>query len=210
MKPFLLTEATLLYAVDTLADRDPALGRIVARYGRPPLWAREPGFPTLVHILLEQQVSLASARAAFDRLRAAVTPLTPTGFLALDDAQLKAIGFSRQKTRYGRAVATAVLTGGLNLGALAGLDDEAVRRELTGIVGIGDWTADIYLLMALRRPDAFPRSYLALQVAAQGVLGLAARPGPAALLAVAEPWRPYRAAAARLLWHAYLSEKGTA
>ncbi len=95
----ILTEATLAQAVDELAHRDPALDTIVARYGRPPLWARKPGFPTLIHIILEQQVSLASARAAFDRLAAAVTPLTPAGFLALDDAQLKTIGFSRQKTR---------------------------------------------------------------------------------------------------------------
>ncbi len=203
----ILTEATLVQAVDELAGRDPVLDTIVARFGRPPLWAREPGFPTLVHIILEQQVSLASARAAFDRLAAAVTPLTPAGFLTLDDAQLKTAGFSRQKTRYGRELAAALLNGRLDLDALADLDDDGVRRELKKIAGIGDWTVDIYLLMALRRADAFPSSDLALQVAAQRVLGLAARPGPDALLALAEGWRPYRAAAARLLWHAYLSEK---
>lgn len=206
---FILTEATLVHAVDMLAGRNPELAAILARYGRPPLWAREPGFPTLLHIILEQQVSLASARAAFDRLCAAVMPLTPAGFLALDDAQLKTIGFSRQKTRYGRALAAAVQAGRLDFCALADSDDEVVRSELKQIVGIGDWTVDIYLLMALRRPDAFPRSDLALQVAAQRVLGLAARPGPEALLALAEGWRPYRAAAARLLWHAYLCEKMT-
>ena len=154
----ILTETTLAQAVDELAGRDPVLDTIVARYGRPPLWAREPGFPTLVHIILEQQVSLASARAAFDRLAAAVTPLTPAGFLTLDDAQLKTVGFSRQKTRYGRELAAALLNGRLDLDALADLDDDGVRRELKKIAGIGDWTVDIYLLMALRRADVFPRA----------------------------------------------------
>lgn len=207
MERFTLTETTLHHAVDKLADRDPALGSIVVRLGRPPLWAREPAFPTLVYIILEQQVSLASARVAYDRLRVAAAPLTPAGFLALDDAQLKVIGFSRQKMRYGRALAIEIQAGRLDLDALAGLADDVVRWELRQVVGIGDWTVDIYLLMALRRPDAFPHGDLALQVAAQRVLGLADRPGPDALLALAEGWRPYRSVAARLLWHEYLSEK---
>ena len=103
-----LTESRLLAAVDDLAAADPALGAVVERFGPPPLWAREPGFPTLVHLILEQQVSLASAQAAFDRLRVATDPLTPASLLALDDAQLLAVGFSRQKARYARALATAV------------------------------------------------------------------------------------------------------
>jgi DNA-3-methyladenine glycosylase II len=202
-----LTPAALAQAVEWLAGRDEALANIFQRYGLPPLWPREPGFPTLMHIILEQQVSLASARAAFERLGAAVDPLTPQSFLTLDDLQLKAIGFSRQKSYYGRELARAVLEGTLNLDHLAGLDDEAVRVELKQIKGIGDWTVDIYLLMALQRPDVFPKSDLALLLAAQRVKALDLRPTPAELETLAESWRPFRAVAARLLWHFYLSEK---
>jgi len=206
-----LTDATLLDAITDLTARDPRLARIVADYGPPPLWAREPGFPTLVHIILEQQVSLASARAAFDRLLALASastpasPLTPERFLALDDATLKTAGFSRQKTRYGRELAAAVLSGSLDLAGLHELDDNAVAAALTRVVGIGRWTADIYLLMALRRPDAWPDGDLALAIAARHAFGLAATPNAAELAAIGEAWRPWRAVAARVLWHFYLS-----
>ena len=203
--PVSLTDATLAIALADLTARDPRLARIVTEYGPPPLWAREPGFPTLVHIILEQQVSLASARAAFDRLLAIALPLTPERFLELDDATLKAAGFSRQKTRYGRELARAILSGELDLNALDALDDHAVHAELTTVVGIGRWTADIYLLMALRRPDAWPTGDLALTIAARHALGLAATPGAAELTAIGEAWRPWRAVAARMLWHFYLS-----
>lgn len=202
-----LTPATLAQAVEWLAARDSNLAHVVQRYGLPPLWPREPGFPTLIHIILEQQVSLASARAAFERLCATVTPLTPQNFLSLDDAQLKTIGFSRQKTRYGRELASAVLEGQLDVERLAELDDESVRVALKQIKGIGDWTVDVYLLLVLRRPDAFAPGDLALLLAVQQLKGLEHRPTPAELLSLAESWRPYRAVAARLLWHFYLSEK---
>lgn len=206
-KSSVLTPTDLGQAVEWLATRDNSLAHIVKLYGLPPLWAREPGFPTLLHIILEQQVSLASARAAFERLCAALTPLTPQSFLTLDDAQLKSIGFSRQKTGYGRELAQAILDRKLDVESLAGLDDDAIRAELKQIKGIGDWTVDIYLLMALRRPDAFPSSDLALLTAMQRIKKLDTRPRPAEFTAMAESWRPYRAVAARLLWHFYLSEK---
>lgn len=199
-----LTEETLLHGVQVLCERDSDLARVAARLGPPPLWAREPGFPTLIQIILEQQVSLASAQAAFRRLVAACDPLTPTGFLRLDDVTLKAVGFSRQKMGYGRELAEAVLAGALDLEGLAGMDDETVRQQLMAVKGIGHWSADIYLLMALRRPDAWPNADLALAVAAQGVKGLAGRPAPAELEAFSRAWRPWRAVAARLLWHHYL------
>ena len=200
-----LTDATLPIAVADLTARDSRLARIVAGYGPPPLWAREPGFPTLLRIILEQQVSLASAKAAFDRLLVIASPLTPARFLELDDATLKTAGFSRQKTRYGRELARAILSGGLDLDALAALDDHAVHAELTKVIGIGRWTADIYLLMALCRPDAWPAGDLALAIAARGALDLPATPSSAELAALAEPWRPWRGVAARILWHFYLS-----
>jgi len=206
--PDTLTEATLLAAVDGLAARDPALGGVVARFGPPPLWAREPGFPTLVHLVLEQQVSLASAQAAFDRLRAVLDPLTPEAFLRLDDAELLAIGFSRQKARYGRALAAALLDGTLDLAALPALDDAAVDAALTAVPGIGPWTATIYRLMVLRRPDAWPVHDIALAQAVAEIRGLERRPAAAEMHDLAERWRPWRAVAARILWHHYLSVRG--
>ncbi len=202
-----LDETTLREAAEHLGARDARLAAVLDRHGPPPLWAREPGFPTLLHIILEQQVSLASARAAFQRLQAAASPLTPERFLELDDATLKSVGFSRQKTRYGRELAQAVLSGALDLEALAELEDDDVRSALTAVKGIGRWTADIYLLMALGRPDVWPSGDLALAVAARSVLALADLATNAELLALAEAWRPWRAVAARLLWHAYLSDR---
>jgi DNA-3-methyladenine glycosylase II len=203
-----LTDASLAAAASELAGRDPALGAVVARYGLPPMWAREPGFPTLVHLILEQQVSLASALAAFDRLRVAADPLTPDSFLALDDAALLAIGFSRQKARYGRALATAMRDGSLGLEGLPALDDDGVDRALTAVPGIGPWTATIYRLMVLLRPDAWPAHDIALAQAIREVRGLDTRPTPDDMLELAEGWRPWRAVAARILWHHYLSSRG--
>lgn len=205
--PVALSKRSLLTAVDELAARDEDLRAIVARYGPPPLWDRPPGFPTLLHIVLEQQVSLASARAAFERLLAVVNPLTPRGFLELDDTQLLAIGFSRQKARYGRALASAIRDGTLDLEGLERLDDEAVDRALTALPGVGPWTATIYRLMVLLRPDCWPAGDIALAQALAQAKGLAHRPAPPAMLALADAWRPWRSVAARILWHAYLSTR---
>ncbi len=199
-----LTEADLPTAVAVLSARDPGLATIAARFGVPPLWAREPGFPTLVHLILEQQVSLASAKAAFDRLVVATDPLTPASLLRLDDAELLAIGFSRQKARYSRALAESVTSGVLDLDALPGLEDDEVDRRLTTVPGIGPWTATIYRLMVLLRPDAWPVGDIALAQAVAETRGLAGRPTQDDLRAIAEDWRPWRAVAARMLWHHYL------
>ena len=201
-----LNDDALTRAVQLLARRDPDLRRVVRRFGAPPMWARESGFSTLLHIILEQQVSLASARAAHTRLLEVATPLTPSRFLRLDDATLKAVGFSRQKTLYGRELARSIVDGLLDLDALSSMDDATVRSELIKIKGIGRWTADIYLLMVLRRPDIWPTGDLALAVAAQKVKRLEARPTQEDLNEMSEAWRPWRAVAARILWHYYLSE----
>lgn len=202
-----LNDQTLLQAVASLTAIDPDLARIVAAYGPPPLWAREPGFPTLILLILEQQVSLASARAAFNRLTDRLGAVTPEAFLTLTDDELRAIGFSRQKTGYGRHLAQAIVDGRFDADALAALDDDRVRAALVSLKGIGPWTAEIYLLMVLGRADAWPVHDLALAVAAQAVKGLPARPTPAELAALAEPWRPWRAVAARMLWHYYLAQR---
>ena len=203
-----LTIASLATAVDELAARDADLAGIVARFGPPPLWDREPGFATLLHIVLEQQVSLASAAAAFDRLKVTAGPLTPAGFLQLTDAELLAIGFSRQKARYGRALAEAIEGGGLDLEALAASDDDTVHERLQTVPGIGPWTSGIYLLMVLGRPDVWPVGDIALAAAVGEAKGLERRPGPVEMAELAEPWRPWRSVAARLFWHDYLGRRG--
>jgi DNA-3-methyladenine glycosylase II len=198
-----LTRRSLLSAVRALSARDPRLAASVERFGPPPLWAREPEFSTLVHLVLEQQVSLASARAAFNRLAARLGAVTPVDFLGLDDQELRAIGFSRQKATYGRALADA-LTAGFDLDGLARLSDDDVRGSLTTLHGVGRWTADVYLTMCLLRPDVWPHGDQALATAAMEVADLDARPTFDELERIAEPWRPYRAVAARILWHHYL------
>ncbi len=171
----ILNENVFSEGVRFLADRDAHLAEVVQKYGPPPLWAREPGFPTLVYIILEQQVSLASARAAFDRLKAAVRPLTPRRFLKLTDSELLRIGFSRQKTLYTRLLAESLARRYFDLRDLHGLQDDAARKMLVAFKGIGSWTADIYLLSALRRPDIWPTGDLALATAVQEVMRLRKR-----------------------------------
>ena len=202
-----LTEEALLDAVRVLCRRDPDLRRVVKQFGPPPLWAREPGFSTLIHIILEQQVSLASARAAHNRLIDLARPMTPRRFLKFDDATLKACGFSRQKTAYCRHLAESIIKRNLEIEGLALLEDEDVKSELEKIKGIGRWTSDIYLLMVLRRPDIWPRGDLALATAAHEVKRLERRPTYDELDSLSIAWRPWRAVAARILWHHYLSRR---
>lgn len=195
---------TLRPALEALAARDPAIARYYATCGLPPVRRQAPGFAGLLHIMCAQQVSAASARAIIGRLDAALRPLTPDTFLVLDDAALRAIGFSRQKIRHGRALAEDVRCGRIDLDGLARMaDQDAAIAHLTRAEGIGRWTAEIYLLLALGRPDVWPAGDLAVQVAVQRLKGLAKRPAPAEMIALAEPWRPYRSAAARFLWHVY-------
>jgi DNA-3-methyladenine glycosylase II len=194
----------LARGVRLLTRRDPDLARVVQAYGPPPLWVRAPGFTTLVRIILEQQVSLASANAAFNRLKAA-GPVTPRRFLEYDETTLRAMGFSRQKTAYAWHLAQAIVEGRFSVRALNQMGDAAARAALIALKGIGAWSADIYLLMALRRPDVWPSGDLALQAALQDVKRLPARPTPGEMDALAQGWKPWRAVAARILWHHYLS-----
>ena len=204
----ILNEEAFSQGVRFLTERDEHLAEVVENYGPPPLWVREPGFPTLVYIILEQQVSLASAKAAFDRLKAAVKPLSPKGFLKLDDAELLRIGFSRQKSLYTRLLAESLARRHFDLRCLRYLPDDTAHKMLIAFKGIGRWTADIYLLSALRRPDIWPAGDLALATAVQEVKRLRKRPSPERLEALSAPWRPWRAVAARLFWHAYLCKRG--
>ncbi len=205
LKPTPLTRKTFSSAIQYLCDQDADLAHILTRLKPPAFWTRKPGFASLIRIILEQQVSLASARASFDRLKATVSPLTPQGFLELSDARLKSCGFSRQKTAYGRNLATAITEGSLELNRLETMADQNVRAELVKIKGIGPWTANIYLLTVLRRPDIWPREDLALTLAIQKLKRMKNRPTPQELEMLSDAWKPWRAVAARLLWHYYLN-----
>jgi DNA-3-methyladenine glycosylase II len=189
-----------------LAKQEPHFSVVLEKYGPPPLWAREPGFATLLQIILEQQVSLASARACFHKLTARVGTVTPNKLLASTDAALRSDGFSRQKMAYARYLAKALSENHIDLENLASLADADVKAELMGLKGIGEWTSDIYLLMALLRPDVMPKGDIALHAAWHKLSG-DGRPAANEFLEIAEQWRPYRSVAARLLWHFYLSER---
>ena len=202
----LFTPDNLVELSDKLIDLDPDFGKVVERFDYSPHFGREPGFPSLMLIILEQQVSLASARAAFNKLLVRLDgDLRPETFLTLDDAELKTAGFSRQKTRYGRELANAILHGHLDLESLANLPDERVQEELIKIKGIGVWTANIYLMMCLNRSDIWPTGDIALEEAIKQIKGLDERPKKEKFNAWGENWRPYRSVAAHLLWHYYLS-----
>jgi DNA-3-methyladenine glycosylase II len=205
-----LTPTSLRAAVRALGEREPAFAASTARFGVPPLWARERSFATLVHLILEQQVSLASALAAFERLKTAIgSDVEPGAFLGLDDGSLREIGFSRQKGGYARELAAAFVDG-FDLAEIEREDDDGARRRLTAFRGIGRWTADIYLTMCLLRPDVWPSGDLALAVGAQELLELPARPTQGELERLAERWRPLRAVAARIVWNHYLGLRGRA
>jgi len=197
----ILNEETLTQGLDYLTTQDPDLAQVVEQLGPPALRHRPAGFPTLLQIILEQKVSLASAQATYKRLVEAIGPPHPTTFLTLDDSILRSIGFSRQKVRYCRGLAIALAEGQLDLTLLTHAEDETVRATLTALPGIGPWSAEIYLLLALRRPDAWPVSDLGVIVGAQRVKHLPTRPRRPALDAMAELWRPWRSLATFILWH---------
>jgi DNA-3-methyladenine glycosylase II len=204
----LLDEQFFASAAHKLSEIDSDLAAVIKTYGLPPLWTREPGFPTLVYIILEQQVSLASARALYQRLQEAVKPFTPGRFLKLSESEMRRLGFSRQKSRYTRLLAEAIHRKQFALHKLHEVEDALAREQLMALKGIGNWTADIYLLSALRRPDIWPIGDLALATAVQEVKRLRKRPSPERLEKMSAPWRPWRAVAARLFWHAYLCKRG--
>jgi DNA-3-methyladenine glycosylase II len=204
-----LTQKTLGLAARELAERDKTLAGILATYGDPPLWRRPTGFATLVHIILEQQVSLKSAKSMLNRIEAAIQPFTPVRFIELGDTYLRSLGLTRQKSAYLLHLSTSIVNGELSFTRLARMTDDEVRLVLTRIKGIGSWSADVYLLMAMRRADIWPAGDLALAVAMKDLKALPERPGPNELERFAEKWRPHRAVAARMLWQYYLGKKNS-
>lgn len=193
---------------DAVAATDEDLKNIITTFGYPPLWVRPNMFATLVLTILEQQVSLASAYAAFKKLQEKLNFITPETMLQLTDEDLRACYLSRQKIVYVRGLATALMINQINLEQLNNQPDEMVRQELKQLKGIGDWTVDIYLIHALRRCDVFPLGDLALVNAMKAVKQLPSPTTKEELLKMAEPWRPYRTFATLLLWHYYLQKRG--
>ena len=202
-----LTTATLRRAARELARRDRDLARILAAHGPPPMWGRPTGFATLVHIILEQQVSLAGARTLNRRLREHLGEITPATVTRCREAGLRAFGLTRQKARYVHALAEAVRDGHLDLGRVARLPDHEAHQALLALPGIGPWSVAIYQLMALRRPDIWPDGDLALAAAMARVKGLAHLPGRLEQQAIAAAWAPWRSVGARMLWQQYLAER---
>ena len=202
-----LTTESLARAARTLARRDKDLAAILKQHGPPPLWSRKPGFATLIQIILEQQVSLSSAAAVFARLRKDIVPFRPAQMLLLGESRLRAVGLTRQKTAYCLHLSELLNDGRLNLSQLRRLNDEDAKSRLLEIKGIGSWSADIYLLMALLRADIWPSGDLALAIALHRVKNLKARPGPDQMSQMAETWRPFRSVAARMLWQHYLAHQ---
>ncbi|MGH7042493.1 MAG: DNA-3-methyladenine glycosylase family protein [Acetobacteraceae bacterium] len=188
-------------ALDRLIALDPDLAAIETRAGPLPWRVRPAGFSGLLAAIVGQQISNQAAAAIWRRLRALPGADTPEGLLALPDEALRGAGLSRPKVAHARALAVAFADGVLDPARLAAMDDEAAIATIVTVRGLGRWTAEIYLLFALQREDVFPAGDLALAAAAADLRCLPARPGPAALHALAEVWRPSRALAARLLWH---------
>ena len=204
----IITKQNFCSLCDKLIAKDKNLRSIFKEYGYPPLWTRTASFQTLVHIILEQQVSLASARAAMKKLKSRLGVITPGKLLALSDEELKACYFSRQKIVYAKCLAQAILSKQINLRALATLEDAEIRQQLKTIKGIGDWTVDVYLLFALQRTDVFPLGDLAMVNALKEIKQLPKETRQENLLTLAEPWRPYRSIATMLLWHYYIEKRG--
>ena len=193
---------------DKLSKKDKHLKRVIGQYGYPPMWTRPNTFQTLILTILEQQVSLASAYAAFTKLKERIGIVTPGKILALTDAELKACYFSRQKIVYARALATAINDKTLSLKKLSFAGEETIRTELKKIKGIGDWTVDVYLMHALQRTDLFPLGDIALVNSMKEVKELSQTITKDKMLAIAESWRPYRTIASMILWHAYIHKRG--
>lgn len=190
---------------DELASRDKDLHAIIKAHGYPPLWNRPNSFESLVHIILEQQVSLASALAALKKLKEKLTDISPENFLLLNDEELKACYFSRQKSLYTRELAKALVDKKIALETLLTLSDDEVRSTLIALKGIGNWTIDIYLLFVLQRTNVFPLGDLAAINALRRIKKLPKDTPKEKLIKIANKWQPYMSVATMILWHHYLS-----
>lgn len=209
LSPYLIfCETNFVRICKKLAKRDPDLASIIEQYGYPPMWTRPASFQTLILFILEQQVSLASAYAAFKKLKEKIGYVTPQKILLLTDDELRACYFSRQKIIYARELANAILSKQIILKKFLTAPDDAIREKMITIKGIGNWTIDVYLMHALQRTDLFPLGDLALLNSLREVKLLPKGISKEEMQKIAEPWRPYRTIAAMILWHAYIQKRG--
>jgi DNA-3-methyladenine glycosylase II len=202
------SENDFISICNKLSRKDKDLKLIIKTHGHPPMWTRPATFQTLILFILEQQVSLASAYAAFKKLKQKTGFVTPSKILALTDAELRACYFSRQKIVYARELSRAIQNKQLRLGKLRARHEDDIRTELKKIKGIGDWTVDVYLMHALQRTDLFPLGDIALVNSLKEVKQLPRHISKEEMLAIAESWRPYRTIASMILWHAYIQKRG--
>ena len=200
-------DANFILICDSLAAQDESLKIIITKYGYPPLWKRAASFETLIHIILEQQVSLAAALAALNKLRQKIKEVTPQNVLALSNEDLKDCYFSRQKIIYAKHVASEIYNGNLDLDGLSTLDNDAIRARLTKLKGIGNWSVDVYLMMVLQRCDIFPLGDIALMTSIKEIKNLPRESNKEISATIAAAWKPYQTIAAFILWHAYLSKR---
>ena len=192
---------------DKLSAKDKDLKAIIKSHSYPPMWTRPATFQTLILFILEQQVSLASAYAAFKKLKEKIGLVTPDKVLKLSDIELRTCYFSRQKIIYARELATAVKSKKLQIKKLSVLANEEVREQMIKIKGIGHWTIDVFLMHALQRTDLFPFGDIALVNSLKEVKRLPKDISREKMLAIAESWRPYRTIASMILWHAYIKKR---
>ncbi|RYU87844.1 DNA-3-methyladenine glycosylase 2 family protein [Mucilaginibacter terrigena] len=205
--PQQFTRASYHTICDDLAKIDPDFANVIHLYGYPPFWSRPNTFESLVHIILEQQVSLASALSALNKLRERVQEITPARILLLTDAEMRECYCSRQKTAYIKYLAEAIISGQINLEAFEQMEDEEIRKQLTALKGIGNWTVDVYVMFALQHTDVLPIGDLAIVNAIKRLKGLPKETPKEELMVIAEQWRPYRTVASMILWHYYLCDR---
>lgn len=206
----MLNAGNISFFTSRVAEREPVLQKVYEQYGVPPFWHYEPGFGSLIRIVLGQQVSVASAAAAFRKLEERIGKVTPARILKMSDEALRSCYFSRQKARYARNLAAAVLNNEIDLAALHQEPDTMIRERLTQVKGIGGWTVDIYLLLALHRPDVFPPGDLAARKVIRELELVPEACGQEELLAYVDRFRPRRSALTLLLWHKYIEDRGIA
>ena len=201
------SEHNFISICDELIQKDDDLKIIIDRYGYPPMWKRVASFETLIHIILEQQVSLASALSALTKLKEKIGELTPQNLLALSNEELKFCFFSRQKIVYAQHLANVLLDDPLFLESLSEMDNDKVRSELIKIKGIGNWSADVYLMMVLQRADLFPLGDIALIKSIRETKNLSKEISKQSIADIAARWKPYQTIAAFILWHGYLCRR---
>jgi DNA-3-methyladenine glycosylase II len=207
--PYLVfNETSFVRICKKLAKKDTDFANIIKQHGLPPMWTRPATFRTLILTILEQQVSLAAAYAAFKKLKEKIGYVTPAKLLQLTDEEMRACYFTRQKMGYARGLALAIQSKKIVLKRYTAMPDEEVRNELIQLKGIGNWTIDVYLMHALQRTDLFPLGDIALVNSLKETKGLPKDISKEEMLAIAEPWRPYRTIASMILWHSYIKRRG--